>query len=230
MSKNQSKKVRRRKSVRTSPVSLPPSGFETDTNISSVPPYDASSVPAQADDVAPKQANLASTEVIVAPKKPFWQVGKDSKQYEQAMKILAMRTAGLDDKAIADAMGLSMQTVWNYSYIAGKNGWSTDFANAKDQIEFGIMPKVVRELEAGLDDRTRHVTSGMTVSQQMALKIAEGTVFKKFEQVGGDGTVVNNIIGIKIQTVPGAVTEMRVESGGDTPAYCDGEVDDVGTE
>jgi hypothetical protein len=167
---------------------------------------------------------------VPTPKKPWWDVGKDSKQYEQAMKILAMRTAGFDDKAIADALRLSMQTVWNYSYLAGKNGWATEgFATAKDQIEFGIMPKVVRELEAGLDDRTRHSTSGMTVAQQMALEIAGGTVFKKFEQTAG-AAQINNVIAIRIEHAPGANIEMRTDSGGGTPAYVEAEVQDVGNE
>ncbi len=213
MSKVKGKKVVRPsksgKTVTNSPASLPPQVPDVDAAAPIIPP-DASSVPA------------------TVPKKPYWDVGKDSKAYEQAMRILAMRTAGIDDKEIAANLGLTTRTVWNYCYIAGKNGWADSFTNAKDQIEFGIMPKVVRELEAGLDDQTRHVTSGMKVSQQMALKIAEGTVFRSFEAAAGDGTVVNNIIGIRIQTVPGAVTEMRVESGGDTPAYSDAEVDDVG--
>ncbi len=215
MGKKVVRRSKSRKTVTNSPASLPPQVPDVDTAVSTLPE-------------SQELSTLGNTPEAGKPtKKPFWDVGKDSKQYEQAMKVLAMRTAGLDDKAIADAMGLSTQTIWNYSYIAGKNGWATDFANAKDQIEFGIMPKVVRELEAGLDDNTRHVTSGMKVSQQMALKIAEGTIFRKFETAGGDGTVVNNIIGIRIETVPGAVTEMRVESGGDTPAYQDAEVEDA---
>jgi hypothetical protein len=159
---------------------------------------------------------------VPTTKKPFWDVGKDSKTYETCMKILSMRVAGIDDKTIADTLKLSMQTVWNYCYIAGKNKWADTFANAKDQIEFSIMPKVVRELEAGLDDRVRHVTSGMTVGQQMALQIAAGTVFKKFQEAGPERTT-NNILAIRIETVAGAIVDIKEENIGGVPAYVEGE-------
>lgn len=206
MSKVKRKKPARRSKRRTtvarvSPASLPPQG--------------------------PDVATGASVASVVPVKKAFWDVGKDSVVYAQAQKILALRATGIDDKAIADAMDLSLQTVHNYCYIAGKNGWLTEFANAKDQIEFGIMPKVVRELEAGLDDTARHVTSQMKVSTQVALKIAEGTLFKKFEQAS-DGQPISNVIAIRIDQAPGTVMEMRAGSGGGTPAYVEGEVSDVG--
>ena len=213
MSKVRGKKVvrrsKRRKTVTTSPASLPPQVPAVDAGAS-----DAIAVP------KPPESEGSDTKPV---KKAFWDVGKESKVYEQAMKILALRATGLDDKAIADAMGLSMQTVWNYCYTAGKNGWATDFQNAKDQIEFGIMPKVVRELEAGLGDNARHQTSGMAVRTAVALKIAEGTIFKKFEQVA-DHQQISNVIAIRIEHAPGALLEMRAGSGGGTPAYSEGEV------
>lgn len=195
------------KTVPSSPASLPPQVPDVDAG-SSTPPAEA----------------LVPTEPK-PPKKPFWDVGKDTKQYETTMKILAMRTAGIEDKTIADTLGISPQTVWNYCYIAGKQGWADDFANAKDQIEFRIMPKVVRELERGLDDTQRHVTSGMTVGQQMALQIAAGTVFKRFEQAATEHQI-SNIVAIRIEHVGGGIVDVREGNTGGVPAYQDGETVD----
>lgn len=161
------------------------------------------------------------------PNKEYWKLDKTSKQYEQAQKVLAMKLTGMNAAAIAEALDISKQHVHNLTFLAGKNGWMTEFANAREQIEYRIMPKVLRELEAGLDDTVRHTTSGQTVGQQIALEIAGGTVFKQFEQVGTQAPTTN-VIGIKIQMVPGTPTEMRADSGGGTPAYSetiDGEID-----
>lgn len=209
VSKVKGKKVvrrsKRRKTVTASPASLPP----------------------QVPDVA---ASSPSTDASVVPatKKAFWDVGKGSKSYEQAQKVLALKVTGMDAASIAEAMGISKQTVHNLTYIASKNGWLTEFSNAREQIEYRIMPKVLRELENGLDDKHRHATSQQTVGQQIALDIAGGTIFKQFEQAQSGSPAVSNIIGIRIQVVPGGVTEMTEESGGGVPAYADGEVVDVG--
>lgn len=203
--KKPARRSKRRKTVASAtPASLPPQGTGQDAP-TSIP----SDVPA-----------------TTPPKKAFWDVGKDSKQYQRCMQILAMRTAGIEDKDIAETLKLSMQTVWNYSYIAGRNGWEQQFANAKDQIEFAIMPKVVRELEAGLDDRHRNEKTGVQVATAVALKIAEGTVFKKFGDVGSQQTN-QNIIAIRIEQVGGAPMTIKEENIAGTPAYVEGEVSDV---
>lgn len=212
MSKVPGKKVvrrsKRRKTVTASPASLPPQVPDVDAS-ASAPPADATNVPA-------------------VVKKPFWDVGKDSVVYERAMKILALRAAGVDDKSIADTLKLSMQTVWNYCYLAGKNGWADTFANAKDQIEFAIMPKVVREIEAGLDDRHRNEKTGLQVATTVALKVAEMTIAKKFEQATNDRPI-SNVIAIRIEHVGNATAiEVLDANACGRPAYAEGEVLDVG--
>jgi hypothetical protein len=216
VSKAKGKKVVRRSKSRTteqnSPASLPPQVTSVDPDA----PDSAKSVP---------EVDTSVQVPTVSHKKPFWDVGKQSKQYEQAMKILALRATGLDDKAIADAMGLSMQTVWNYCYVAGKNGWGEDFQNAKDQIEFRIMPKVVRELEAGLDDRHRNEKTGLQVATAVALKVAEMTIAKRFEQTSS-AQPISNVIAIRIENVGGGNVEVREGNIGGTPAYADGDTVD----
>jgi len=200
------RRSKRRKTVIASPASLPPQVPDVDAAASISP-----QVPAKVD------------------KDPeWWKLDKASKQYEQAQKVLALKAVGMIAADIAESMGISKQTVHNLTYLAGKNGWMTEFANAREQIEFRIMPKALRVIEDGLNDKVRHTTSGQTVAQQIALEVAGGTVFKEFESAAGAQQVpVNNIIGIRIETVPGAVSVMREGSGGDTPAYIEGEVDNV---
>jgi hypothetical protein len=211
VSKVSGKKVvrrsKRRKTVTNSPASLPPQ----------VPDVDAAAL------VVPQPSKKADSGV------PGWKLDKSSKQYEQAQKVLALKAVGMIAADIAESMGISKQTVHNLTYLAGKNGWMTEFANAREQIEFRIMPKALRVIEDGLSDKVRHTTSGQTVAQQIALEVAGGTIFKDFESAAGSQQVpVNNIIGIRIETTPGAVSVMREGSGGDTPAYIDGEVGNVG--
>lgn len=207
MSKGKGKRVVRRsksrKTVTAPPASLPPQVPTEDTPAALLTPKE--------------------------DKGDWWKLDKSSKQYEQARKVLALKACGMVAADIAESMGVSKQTVHNLTYLAGKNGWIQDFQNAREQIEYGILPKALRVLEDGLTDKVRHSTSGQTVAQQIAIDIAKGSVFKDFEAAAGAQQVpVNNIIGIKIQMVPGGVTEMRDGSGGDTPAYIDGEAEDVG--
>jgi hypothetical protein len=211
------RRSKRRKTVTNSPASLPPQVPDVDTT-----------APLPSAIIVPKSLNSGGSEDVPATvpiKKAFWDVGKDSKVYETAMRILALRTTGIDDRRIADTLNLSMQTIWNYCYIAGKNGWADDFANAKDQIEFRIMPKVIRNLEEGLDDNIRHETSGMQVKTQVALRIAEGTLFKKFEEAAVT-TETNLTIGIRVEHVGGDSVDIAVRPGTITgvPAYLDAEV------
>lgn len=212
MSKVRSKKPapRRAKPLKVAvfPASLPPSGIAADAVASSPP---------------------ASIEPIDPPpsKKPYWDIGKESVQYEKAMKCLAMRAAGIDDKAIADALNCKIQTVWNLCYTAGKNKWAETFATARDQIEFAIMPKVVRNLERSLDDGERHQTSRVPVGTQVALAIAQGMIFER----GGDpGTPqgMTTAIAIRIEMPAGLALPIREGTISGVPAYSvEGETHDA---
>lgn len=219
MSKVKGKKVvrrsKRRKTVTASPASLPPQVPDVGAGAST----DAIPVP--------KPSDSGGSDVVPV-KKAFWDVGKGSKSYEQAQKVLALKATGMDAASIAEALGYSKQSVHNLTYIASKNGWLTEFSNAREQIEYRIMPKVLRVIEEGLEDTRRHTTSQQTVAQQIALDVAGGTVFKQFEQAQSGSPAVSNIIGIRVQVVPGGVTELAPDSGGGVAAYEDGEVVDVG--
>jgi hypothetical protein len=189
--------------VSASPVSLPPSG-----------PADAT--PASVPAIVPKDD------------KPWWYRERTSKAYEQAMKVLAMRTAGCTTEQISEAMDLAPQSIHNLVQLAGKNGWmSEQLASAKDVVEFQIMPKVLRELEAGLDDRHRNEKTGVQVKTLVALKVAENTIFKSFDQVQASAQN-NNAISLTVIMPPGAPQAVRAGTVSAAPAYEEGEVVDVG--
>lgn len=196
-----------------SPMSLPPSGSDA--------PVPASTSPSE--DTATDQSTDQQTEALVpAPEKPpYWKREKKGKAYEQCMRILAMRAAGFEDKRIAEALNLALQSVHNYCYMAGKNGWITDqLMNARDTVEYKILPKAMRVLEEGLSDSHRNDKTGMQVKTTVALKIAEGTVFRKYEQSEG-GAQANNIFAIRIEMPPGAPQQMRPGTTAGAPAYID---------
>jgi hypothetical protein len=158
-----------------------------------------------------------------AQDKPEWltkNVSEDSPIRLAALKIMAMRKAGVADAEIAKALGLSEKTLPGYLYKAGKMGWLT-FDDPKDALEYQILHKAVKRLDEGLDDETRNEKTGMPVQTVVALRIAEGTVFKKFDQAN---TLVGPMTAISIkieQPMAGQVTVLDEEAG--TPAYIDGE-------
>jgi hypothetical protein len=156
------------------------------------------------------------------PKKPFWYRLPDSQVRETAVKIMAMRLAGASEDEICNVLGILKETAQNYIYIAGRNGWLT-YHSAREHIENTIIPKVLRNIEEGLDDKHRHQTSGMSVGTAVALKVAEGTVFKRFDDHGGQAPVAT-MIAVKIEMPVGALPTIREGTTGGTPAYLEGEV------
>lgn len=194
----------------TRPKSLPPSG--------------------SSQDVTTPSTAIAVPEGASAPaEKKWWTRDKGTLAYERAMQILAMRAAGLEDKEIASSLKITPQSVWNYCYLAGKNEWITDeLMNAKDTVEFKILPKAMRVIEEGLDDEHRNEKTGFQVKQQIALKMAELSLGRQFED-GNAAKSVSNVIAIRIEQPPGVPMVIREGTIGGTPAYQDAEVaDDVG--
>jgi len=118
---------------------------------------------------------------------------------EHAMKIIALRLGGMEDKEIAEYLEVSPKSLNQYVWIAGKNGWLESFSSAKEAIEYGLAHKVLRNLDEALDDDTRPMTGGPKNRTAVALKIAEGTMFKQF----GDGVTSTaapqTMIAIKIE-------------------------------
>ncbi len=158
--------------------------------------------------------------------RPSWWFPPDSRIRQLAVSIVAMRAAGFERAEIAKTLKLSPKTLDTYVYKASKNGWLTGMHNdAKESIDYDIMPKVVRNLLEGLDS-SAVLQTGMKERNAIALKIAEGTVFKSYgnENAPQQGTTM---VAIKIEMPPGPAQVVREGSLGGTPAFTDGETIDV---
>lgn len=152
---------------------------------------------------------------------PAWaRLHDDSKIRDKALQIVALELGGKSRAEIATFLGITEGTLRTYLTKAAANGW-IDFDNPKDAIEFRLLPKSVTKLREALDDETRHTTSGMTVAQQTALKLVEGTVFKQFEQAPAAAGAT--LIGVKIEIVGGDKGELREGTVLGADSYIDAE-------
>jgi len=204
--------------VRKKIKARPSKSGKTEPQVSpaSLPPLD---VPAVSASVTSETSGVPAT-----TKKPYWHVERGSKIHIAAMRILTMRAAGADDKDIAAQLDIKLQTLSNYVHMAQRSGLiDSEYLQARDQLEFAIVPKALKNIAEALDDNVRHSTSGMRVKDQVALKIVEGTVFKEFDHADGMEHV-NTAIGINIIMPPGPVQQVREGAVGGVPAYQDAEV------
>lgn len=150
-------------------------------------------------------------------KSASWYLPPDSKIRETAIKIVAMRAGGFKPSEIAAALNIKESNIRPYVWRASKNGW-LQFDNPEDSLEFQLLPKAIRNINDALDDPTRHMTSGQTVGTQVALKIAEGTLFKKFDQ--GSGLPPQTIVAVKIEMPDGPRPQVRAGNDvGGVPAH-----------
>lgn len=170
--------------------------------------------------VAPEPAQALPLRPTSPVPSPSWKLSDDSKVRTIALQIIAMRIAGMADSDIATALDISPKTISPYVYRAGKNGW-LDLDNPKDRLQYQVMHKVVRNLEQSLDSQAI-LQTGMKESTAVALKVAEGTVFKQFNDTP-TGPVQQAIVAIKIEMPQGPPHVMREDTVGGTPAYLDAE-------
>lgn len=151
-----------------------------------------------------------------------WWLPDDSKVRPTAMAIIARRIQGEDDADIAKALGISEKSISPYVYRATRNGWLDIDYNPKERVQFQMMHRVVEQLEEGLKDGER-MNTGMRVRTAVALKVAEGTLFKQFDQqvaVQQGSTVV----AVQVIMPEGPRQMIRADTTGGTPAYIDAEV------
>ncbi len=126
----------------------------------------------------------------------------------------------MEDREIAKELGISYASVSGYVYKAGKNGW-LDLDNPKDRLEHQTMHKIIKNLEEALESQAV-LQTGMKESTAVALKMAEGTLFKKFDEAKAE-TVQQTVVAVRIEMPQGPVQQMREETIGGTPAYIDAE-------
>ena len=170
---------------------------------------------------APEPDHAPPPSAIAGPtddKKPSWWAPPDSKIRIIAMQIIAMRISGMSDDEIAPLLNISRRSIAPYVYRAGKNGWLT-LDQPKDRIEFELLHKVVDNLNDGLQS-SAILNTGMPVKTVVALKIAEGTVFKQFSEPATQ-QIAQTAVAIRIEMPAGAGQQIREDTTGGVPAYID---------
>jgi hypothetical protein len=153
-----------------------------------------------------------------------WWLPDNSTVRPMALNIIARRINGESDEEIATALGISKNSISPYVYRATKNGWLDIGYDPKQRIQFQTMHKVVQELETGLSDGAR-MNSGMMVKTAVALKIAEGTVFKQFGEAQTEKQG-NTVVAVQVIMPDGPRQVIREETTGGVPAYVDAVVEE----
>lgn len=144
-------------------------------------------------------------EPVVEPKRGVATLPKNSVVRQKALAIMAMRLAGHANDAIAAELGLSEKSLNQYLWMAGKRGWiprKKGFADPKDDMEFSLAHKVVRNLDSLLDSEDNET------KKEVTLEVAKGTLFKRF----GEQAVVappSTVLAIRIEMPPGPTQEIR---------------------
>ncbi len=168
----------------------------------------------------PKKAKTAQN--LLDRGKASWFLPPDSKIRAVALNIMAMRAAGKSDEEIAIELKISPKSISPYVYRAAKNGWLVA-DTPMDRVKFELLNRVIDRLGEGLEDPTRHMTSGMRVRTAVAMKVAEGTIFKDFDQAGS-GPVQSTVVAVQVVMPPGTPQAMREDTAGGTPNYVDAQV------
>ena len=167
-----------------------------------------------------------------------WKIEKHSVVRKKAVAIVAMRAQGYSTDEIAHELKIRPRSVHNYVYLATKSGFLTNkkgsfFADPKDSIEFELAHKVVRNLNAALDDEPITVESGEIkpinkVIYEATMELAKGSLFKRFDQPKDTAALPSmQVLAIKIDMPTTGDTTVREGSIGGTPIY-EGSVDDSG--
>lgn len=142
----------------------------------------------------------------------------DSKVKAVALNIMAMRAAGKSDEDIAAELHISPKSISPYVYRAAKNGWlSAD--TPYDRVKVELLHQVIDRLNEGLKDKTR---GRPRVRTTIALKMAEATLFKEFDQTSTpqQSTVVS--VNVVMPTM-GERPQMRDDCAGGVPNFIDAE-------
>lgn len=118
-----------------------------------------------------------------------------SRMKQNVAKWLTMKTADPDltNKEIAEQLGIALRTLNNTLYKARKEGW-LQFHDPLDELKYGMIPKVVDNLNLFLDARDRTVT----------LEAAKATLFREFANKEGIADAPpTTILALKIELPEG---------------------------
>ena len=147
----------------------------------------------------------------------FKKLPDDGKVRAKVMTILAMRVAGIEDEEIAKQLKIGYGTLRNYIYLAGKHGWLTAeaIANPVEQIEYTLLHKVVRNLDASLDSADKDERYRVTD------KLFDATLAKHWAPVVAGPQ--QTLVAIRIETPPGPPQQVREGTVQGLSAWTEGE-------
>jgi hypothetical protein len=137
------------------------------------------------------------------------------------MQILALRVAGLDEGQIAEQLSLGKGTIRNYIYLAGKHGWLNEdvmMANPVERIEYGLLHKVVRNLDASLDSDDKAERA------QVTEKLFDATLAKHWAPVVASGQA-QTLVAIRIEHPQGPPQVIREGTVQGISAWTEGETE-----
>lgn len=160
-----------------------------------------------------------SAQNLADRKLPSWYLPPDSKVRAIALNILAMRAVGKTDEEIAVELKISPKSISPYVYRAAKNGWLTA-DTPSDRVKYELLNSVVDRLKEGLKDGTR---GRPRVRTAIAMKMAEGTLFKEFDQAGS-APVQSTVVAVQVIMPAGERQVMRDDTAGGTPNFAEGQL------
>lgn len=143
---------------------------------------------------------------------------KDSRIYKTVMSIIAMRAQGIPRSDIADALGITMNTLQTYLGRANAKGWINlaSFTNPDDQLEVVIRSKTVRNVNEFLDLRSEKVT----------IEAAKGLgMFKQHQVVKSEGqgpTVLALKVHVEMPTAPPSASLVQLNPANVGGSYARG--------
>jgi hypothetical protein len=165
-------------------------------------------------------ADTRAAIAVVPPSDPLLEPQPSStKEHTIRSKVAQAVAYQLEGKTRAEAaelLGLTIGSLNQYFYLAGKFGWLVT-ADAQEQLAYQTVHKVVRNIDAALDgdDPERR--------QEMTIEAAKGLgLFKRHEVVTNDGATVMSALTVRIEQPVGS-QEIAVGSIGGVGAYQDAE-------
>lgn len=175
--------------------------------------------------------------MVAKPKKILKPLASNSLVRKKALVIAAMRADGYDDDAIAEQLNIQKNAIHTYLWRAARSGLlvnqsgESKLADPKDVLEFAIGHKVVRNMNAALDAKPVVTDDGEIVELtkgmlDTSMRIAEGTLFKRFDQPKEVTMPSLNVLAVKIEMPDTGRMAVKEGSIGGTPNYVEGEVSD----
>lgn len=139
----------------------------------------------------------------------------DGKRWKTVQAAIALSLEH-ERSEVAKMLGITERTLTQYMYEARKAGLLGSLADPKDEVEFGIIPKAVRNLDALLD----HTNDD--IKERATMKVLDSTLWKP--TVAGP---VGPVMGLQVNIVQPEGTAVAIREGTikSTANFLDAEVD-----